>query len=247
MLLALAFEDAAAFRVLISSGSVHPATALFHAQQAVEKAIKAVLVLHCVPFGRTHDLVELGYRAEEAVSGSPCAIERLARLNPYAVAFRYAEPSADLLEPEEAEEVVASVTEWAPASWQWRNARTAPGEAAPASAVRIPERPPKGSGPTPRRQRDAIGECRSRRQLADSGRNGRYSTVTPAKVTPRTDGPRASKSAVIDRRRSPFDCPASDVLIGKTCGARSPFVSGTGCARMHACPFPAPGDARVKG
>jgi HEPN domain-containing protein len=117
-LLALALEDAAAFRVLISSGSVRPATALFHAQQAVEKAIKAVLVLHCVSFGRTHDLVELGYQAREVVPGSPFAIERLARLNPYAVAFRYGEPSADLIEPEEAEEIVASVTGWADACIQ---------------------------------------------------------------------------------------------------------------------------------
>jgi len=36
-----------------------------------------------------------------------------ARLNPYAVAFRYGEPPAERVEPEEAEEIVASVTEWA--------------------------------------------------------------------------------------------------------------------------------------
>lgn len=113
LLLLLAIEDAAAFRVLISSRSVRPATALFHAQQAVEKAIKAVLVLHGVPYGRTHDLVELGYRVEEAVPDVPFAIDGLIRLNPYAVAFRYWEPAIDLLEPEEAEEIVASVTVWA--------------------------------------------------------------------------------------------------------------------------------------
>ena len=112
-LLALALEDAAAFRVLISSGTVRPATALFHAQQAVEKAIKAVLVLHGVPYGRTHDLVELGYRADEAVSDPPYSVDQLLRLNPYAVAFRYGEPAADLLEPEEAEQIVAAVTAWA--------------------------------------------------------------------------------------------------------------------------------------
>lgn len=114
-LLALALEDAAAFRILISSRSVRPATALFHSQQAVEKAIKAVLVLHGVPYGRTHDLVELGYRAEEAVPDVPFAIDRLLRLNPYAVAFRYGVPAVDLLEPEEAEEVVAAATAWADA------------------------------------------------------------------------------------------------------------------------------------
>ena len=86
-----------------------------HAQEAVEKAIKAVLVLNGVPFGRTDDLVELGYRAEEAVSDLPFAIDRLIRVNPYAVAFLYGEPAVDLLEPEEAEEVVASVMDWADA------------------------------------------------------------------------------------------------------------------------------------
>ncbi len=89
---------------------------IFHAQEAVEKAIKAVPVLNGVPFGRTHDLVEPGYRADEAVSDLPFAIDRLIRVNPHAVAFRYGEPAVDLLEPEEAEEVVASVMDWADAS-----------------------------------------------------------------------------------------------------------------------------------
>src|SRR5665648_1025215 len=112
-LLALALEDAEAFRVLIASGSVRPATALFHAQQAVEKAIKAVLVLHGVPHGRTHDLVELGYRLEDVVPDPPFVLDHLLRLNPYAVAFRYDEPSADLIGPDEAGTVVAAVTAWA--------------------------------------------------------------------------------------------------------------------------------------
>jgi len=84
---------------------------IFHGEQAVEKAIKAVLVLTGVPFGRTHDLVELGYREEEAGSDLPFAIDRLIRQNPHAVVFRYGEPAVDLLEPEEADEVVASVTD----------------------------------------------------------------------------------------------------------------------------------------
>ena len=88
---------------------------IFHAQEAAEKAIKAVLVLNGVPFGRTDDLVEPGYRAEEAVSDLPFAIDRLIRLNPYAVAVRYGEPSVDLLEPEAAEEVGASVMDRADA------------------------------------------------------------------------------------------------------------------------------------
>ena len=81
----------------------------------MEKAIKAGLVLNGVPHGRTHDLLELGCRAEEAVAEVPFTIDRLIRLNPYAVAFRYGEPAVDLLESEEAEEVVTAETAWADA------------------------------------------------------------------------------------------------------------------------------------
>ena len=86
---------------------------IFHAQRAVGKAIMAMLVLHGVRLGRTDDLEELGYRAEEAVSDLPFAIDRLIRLNPYAVVFRNGEPAVHLLEPEEGHEVVASVKDWA--------------------------------------------------------------------------------------------------------------------------------------
>jgi HEPN domain-containing protein len=34
-------------------------TAAFHAQQAAEKLLKAFLVRHQVPFGKTHDIQEL--------------------------------------------------------------------------------------------------------------------------------------------------------------------------------------------
>lgn len=88
---------------------------ILHAQEAAEKAIKAVLVLNGVPFGRTDDLVEPGNRAEEAVSDLPFAIDRLIRPNPCAVAFRYGDPAVDLLEPEETGEVGASVMDWADA------------------------------------------------------------------------------------------------------------------------------------
>lgn len=114
-LLALALEDAAAFRVLISSGSVRPATALFHAQQAVEKAIKAVLVL---TESRTAGTMPRRARVPGGGGRSPpppFAIDRLIRPNPFVLAFRDGDPAVDLLEPEEAEEVVASVTAWAAA------------------------------------------------------------------------------------------------------------------------------------
>lgn len=55
----LARRDEAAFRALLVSDTVDFAVACFHAQQAVEKALKAVMFLHGLEFRRTHDLEEL--------------------------------------------------------------------------------------------------------------------------------------------------------------------------------------------
>ena len=52
-----ALRDLRAARLLIA-GDSH-AEALFHCQQAVEKALKAFLTFHQKPFRRTHDLSDL--------------------------------------------------------------------------------------------------------------------------------------------------------------------------------------------
>ncbi len=88
---------------------------LLHALQAVEKAITAVLVLHGAPFGRTPALAGPGDRAGEAVSDLRFAIDRRIHLNLNAVAFPCGEPAVELLEPEEVDEVVASVMDSADA------------------------------------------------------------------------------------------------------------------------------------
>ena len=58
-LLRLAQRDRTAFSALAAMSSVALAVACFHAQQAAEKALKAVLCLRGVGFRRTHDLEEL--------------------------------------------------------------------------------------------------------------------------------------------------------------------------------------------
>lgn len=79
---------------------------LFHSQQAAEKSLKAYLCWHCVPFRKTHNLVELG----EACCGIDRSMEPLLRrvgpLTEYAWKFRY--PG----DPEEAkpEEAGAALT-----------------------------------------------------------------------------------------------------------------------------------------
>ena len=51
--LRLADRDIKAFEVLSNDPEVHLSVACFHAQQAVEKSLKAVLFAHEIEFGRT--------------------------------------------------------------------------------------------------------------------------------------------------------------------------------------------------
>jgi len=63
----------------------------FHAQQTVEKALKAVLVVHGVVFRRAHDL---SYLLQVATDGGVEVPERVAAarwLSPWAADFRYDE------------------------------------------------------------------------------------------------------------------------------------------------------------
>jgi HEPN domain-containing protein len=65
-------------------------TVCFHAQQCVEKYLKALMVLHDIPFPKTHDIESLLglLPPRTAVSLSP---EEQSRLTTYAVALRYPE------------------------------------------------------------------------------------------------------------------------------------------------------------
>jgi len=63
--------------------------ALFHAQQAVEKALKGYLVAHDVPFRATHDLRELSGLVLPLAPGLELSLRGIVRLGPYAVTFRY--------------------------------------------------------------------------------------------------------------------------------------------------------------
>lgn len=80
----LLVAEAALTLSLASYGS-----ASFHAQQAAEKALKALLTRHGVEFGKTHSIEELLQLGE---SVAPGLLDRLAdagKLTPYAVRTRY--------------------------------------------------------------------------------------------------------------------------------------------------------------
>src|SRR6267378_1729811 len=97
VLLARAAEDELMARSLLPVEGVTDAGIGFHAQQAVEKSLKAVLALRVIEFPYSHDLdVLLELCEENDVEG----LEELAeagRLTPFGVRLRYdAVPSANL-------------------------------------------------------------------------------------------------------------------------------------------------------
>ena len=61
----------------------------FHAQQAVEKMLKAVLALASVRYRRTHDIVELIDLLRDHGQPFPKELEDVRRLTPFATDFRY--------------------------------------------------------------------------------------------------------------------------------------------------------------
>ncbi len=81
-------------------------SAVFHSQQAAEKALKAFLAWHDEPFRRTHNLEELGQQAAALDATLQPVVYRAGWLTEYAWKFRYPgepeEPS-----PEEAGEARA--------------------------------------------------------------------------------------------------------------------------------------------
>jgi HEPN domain-containing protein len=69
----------------------------FHAQQAAEKALKALLVRHQVRFAKSHEIKDLLLRAEAVAPGIRAALAEAEPLTSFAVAGRYpgGEPPLD--------------------------------------------------------------------------------------------------------------------------------------------------------
>jgi HEPN domain-containing protein len=74
---------------------------VFHSQQAAEKALKAFLTWHDLPFRRTHSLEEIGARAYRIDESLAPLLDRAAVLTEYAWLYRYP-GAAEEPPPEEA-------------------------------------------------------------------------------------------------------------------------------------------------
>ncbi len=111
--LRLADQDVAAFLVLKDASGVHLATACFHAQQAVEKCLKAVLFKNRIEFPPVHDLVRLARLVHDSGVSLPSSEDELRKLNPYAVMYRYDDREIGTVTRQEAWEMVEVMRQWA--------------------------------------------------------------------------------------------------------------------------------------
>jgi HEPN domain-containing protein len=86
----------------------------FHAQQAVEKGLKAVLVQRGVAFPYTHDLARLITLAKSARLPWPEALEAAAALTVYAAGSRYPGPGVEITDEEyrQATALAKGVLDW---------------------------------------------------------------------------------------------------------------------------------------
>jgi HEPN domain-containing protein len=86
---AKAREDVEAAEVLLAASLSAYGTVSFLAQQAAEKALKALLIHLQVSFDRTHNVEELLRLAASAIPGIRDRLHACGELSPYAVAGRY--------------------------------------------------------------------------------------------------------------------------------------------------------------
>jgi len=116
ILLRKAAQDELAMKLLLSHPESPDDAVGFHAQQAVEKLLKAVLVSKEVRYRWRHDLVELIDLMIENGIAFPPELEDVRRLNPFAVELRYddlPEGEDELLDRQWASNCVKRLTEWA--------------------------------------------------------------------------------------------------------------------------------------
>lgn len=109
---------------LLGSDAAFAFGAVFHAQQAAEKALKAALVWHQIGFPKSHSIRLLNGLLQSAITPLPDQITKAVALTRYGVEVRY---PADLPEPTAAEArdavalaegVLASVLELLPAEFR---------------------------------------------------------------------------------------------------------------------------------
>ncbi len=113
LLLRKAREDQAVVAKLVSDREIADAAIGFHAQQAVEKALKAILAAAGYEFPWTHDIRHLLERLGAIGVAVPDSVREARWLSPWAVEFRYGETIDDTLDRDATSRLVREVVRWA--------------------------------------------------------------------------------------------------------------------------------------
>jgi len=120
-LLERADDDVAAARALFEVADVSDFIVGFHAQQAVEKALKAVLAMRTVEYPFTHDLELLVALCERAGVILPAEFADVPRLSPYAAQLRYGAGGPSIVDR-------STALRWATVAVDWARGATSAGE-----------------------------------------------------------------------------------------------------------------------
>ena len=112
-LIELAQDDRAAAEALLEVGAVSDAIVGFHAQQAVEKALKAVLASRAADFPFTHNIALLMQLCEDAGAKLAASLAEADLLTPYGVALRYGARSPGTLDRAAALALADEALAWA--------------------------------------------------------------------------------------------------------------------------------------
>jgi HEPN domain-containing protein len=112
-LLRKAADDEAAARAMLPLESVADTIVGFHAQQAVEKSLKAVLAARDIEFPFIHDIEGLADLCEEAGASLPDELDGVDRLTPYAAGLRYDDDQRSIVARETALNWATAAVAWA--------------------------------------------------------------------------------------------------------------------------------------
>ena len=113
MMLRSAAIDVAACRALDAAPGMVDTVIGFHAQQACEKCLKAVLGAVGIEFARTHDLLRLMELLAAQGIAIPASAQWIDELNPYAVEARYGLVEAGGLDRRRALTTIEELLAWA--------------------------------------------------------------------------------------------------------------------------------------
>ena len=111
-LLRLALRDNDTVDLLLPLPKATMAAMGFHAQQAVQKALKAVCTLRNIEVRRTHDLAALVQALVVDGVTLPISVDEFRTLNPFAVEYRYDDEITSPMTREELSSTVAKVLVW---------------------------------------------------------------------------------------------------------------------------------------